>query len=365
MSWREYFTQELWGNSYERWATAATLTVAGYLVVGLARSLLLKRLRRIAPLTSNRWDDFFLIMVERTSHVFLFAVLLLLGIRSLVLPPVLASIISHVFTFIMFIQIGRWITAALNFYAKPYVTINSDQDAARATMMRSIFLLANIVVWIAVGIQILENWDIKISALVAGLGVGGIAVGLALQNVLVDVFASLAIVFDKPFVIGDSIGVGEDSGSVEYIGLKTTRLKSLTGEQLIFSNSDLLKNRIRNYKRQKERRVAFKIIATLDTPPEKLEKIPGMIKDSISQMQQIRFDRAHFSALSLSGFEHELVYIVTTADYNVHMNVQQAFLHQMVRKMNELGVKFSSNSTSITIGLSSEAEGKSNATARA
>ena len=362
MNWSEFFSQDLWGNSYERWATAAAILVAGYLMAGLGRTLLLKRLRRLAPLTANRWDDFFLIMAERTSHVFLFAVFLLLGIRSLVLPPTIASIIAHVFTFIVFIQIGRWLTAGLNFYAKPYVTINSDQDAARATMMRSIFLLANIVIWLAVGIQILDNWGVKISALVAGLGVGGIAVGLALQNILVDVFASLSIVFDKPFVIGDSIGVGDDSGSVEYIGLKTTRLKSLTGEQLIFSNSDLLKNRIRNYKRQQERRVAFKIISALETPPEKLEKIPGLIKDTITQMQQIRFDRAHFSALTPTGFEHELVYTVTTADYGVHMNVQQAFLHQLVRKMSELGVKFATNTTSINIFAP---EASPHATARA
>jgi small-conductance mechanosensitive channel len=164
---------------------------------------------------------------------------------------------------------------------------------------------------------------IDITALVAGLGVGGIAVALAAQNILGDLFASWSIVLDKPFLVGDFIIIDGYSGTVEHIGLKTTRLRSLTGEQLIFSNSDLLKCRIRNYKRMQERRIVFSFGVLYETPLEKLKEIPGIVKDIITSIENTRFDRAHFASYGNYSLNFEVVYYVLSSDYTVYMDIQQ------------------------------------------
>lgn len=170
----------------------------------------------------------------------------------------------------------------------------------------------------------LDNVGVNVTALVAGLGIGGIAVALAAQNVLGDLFASLAIVLDRPFVLGDSIAVDTFQGTVESIGVKTTRLRSLSGEELVFSNSDLLKGPIRNYKRMTERRVLFNVGVAYDTPRETVARIPGMLREIVESQSPVRVDRAHFKSLGDSALVFEVVYFVLTPDYSRYMDIQQA-----------------------------------------
>jgi small-conductance mechanosensitive channel len=180
---------------------------------------------------------------------------------------------------------------------------------------------------------------IEVDALIASLGIGGIAVALAAQNILGDLFASLSIVLDQPFVIGDSITVGEYVGTVEHIGLKSTRVRSLTGEQLIFSNSDLLNSRIRNYGRMEERRVSFTLGVTCQTPYEKLVEIPGMIQEIIAAQPQTRFGRAHFKAYGDFSLNFEIVYCMLTSDYDVFMDIQQGINLEILRRFAEEGIE--------------------------
>jgi small-conductance mechanosensitive channel len=178
-----------------------------------------------------------------------------------------------------------------------------------------------------------------VTALMAGLGVGGIAVALAIQSVLGDLFASLSIALDKPFVIGDFVIVGDFMGTVERVGLKTTRIRSLSGEQLVFSNSDLLSSRIRNYKRMEERRVPFVVGVTYQTPAAELEAIPGVVRDIIESTDSTRFDRAHFKGFGDSAYLFEFVYYVLSADYAVFMDIQQAINLGIVRQFAERGIE--------------------------
>lgn len=358
MDWPVFFSQSFLGNSYERWATALLILVSGYLVVALLRTLVLSRLRKLAPRTQLRWDDYLLLMVEKTSHPFLFAVFLYFALRTLKLPAEANSVISHVFVLIVFLQVGRWLSHSLRFYSEPYTVITTEHDAGRATTMRALFFLGNIVVWTAVALLILDNWGVKISALVAGLGIGGVAVALAVQNILGDLFASLSIVFDKPFVIGDFINVGGDMGSVEHIGLKTTRVKSLSGEQLIFSNSDLLRSRVRNFKRQQERRVVINFGVLYETPPEKLELIPTIIRQALEGEEKVRLERAHLSGFGDSALNYELVYWVTNPDFNLHMDIQQRFMMKVIRRLAAEGVEFAYPTRKIY--LDGKLEGKAN-----
>ncbi len=174
----------------------------------------------------------------------------------------------------------------------------------------------------------------------AGLGIGGIAVALAVQNILGDLFASLSIVLDKPFVIGDFIIVNEFLGTVEHIGLKTTRIRSLSGEQVIFSNADLLRSRIRNFKRMFERRVTFSIGVTYQTPSDKLERISALLKEIVVKQPKARFDRAHFKEFGDSALIYEVVYYVQNPDFNVYMDIQQAINIEIVRRFEEESIEF-------------------------
>jgi small-conductance mechanosensitive channel len=190
--------------------------------------------------------------------------------------------------------------------------------------MKALIFVIRLVLWSVVALLVLDNLGVDITALVAGLGVGGIAVALAVQNVLGDLFASLSIVLDKPFVNGDFIAIGDLVGNVEHVGLKTTRVRSLSGEQLVFSNADLLSSRIKNFGRMNERRIAFSIGVTYDTPRETLRQIPEMIKRAVESEDEARFDRSHFKEFGDSALMFETVYYVLVPDYAKYMDVQQA-----------------------------------------
>jgi len=194
--------------------------------------------------------------------------------------------------------------------------------------------------WSVVLLLALDNLGMDVTALVAGLGVGGIAVALAAQNILADLFASISIVLDKPFVLGDFVVLDGFAGSVEHVGLKTTRVRSLTGEQLIFSNTDLLGSRLRNYGRMRERRIVFSVGVTYGTSREKLDKIPGILREAVESVPKARFDRAHFKAFGPSSLDFEIVYWVTLPDYAVYMDSQQAINLRIFDRFAAEGIEF-------------------------
>jgi small-conductance mechanosensitive channel len=200
--------------------------------------------------------------------------------------------------------------------------------------------IARVALWSILLLMILDNLGFNITALVASLGIGGIAVALALQNILGDIFASLSIAIDKPFVIGDFIIVDDILGTVEYIGLKTTRLRSLDGEQIVFSNTDLLKSRIRNYKRMYERRVVFGFGIVYQASHEQLKKIPVMAREIIEGLEKTRFDRAHFKEYGESSLNFEVVYFVQDPDYNIYMDIQQSINLSLFERFASEGIEF-------------------------
>ncbi len=195
-------------------------------------------------------------------------------------------------------------------------------------------------VWTIVLLLLLGNLGVQITPLLAGLGVGGIAVALAAQNVLGDLFASLSIVLDKPFAVGDFLIIGDFLGTVEQVGIKTTRLRSLSGEQLVFSNNDLLNSRIRNYGRMYERRVLFSIGVTYQTPSEKLRRIPRIVREAVEAQDRVRFDRSHFKEYGDFALVFETVYYVLAADYNIYMDIQQAINLRIYEQFEAEGIEF-------------------------
>ncbi|MBW2686853.1 MAG: mechanosensitive ion channel family protein, partial [Deltaproteobacteria bacterium] len=296
----------------------------------------------------------------------LFIVSTFAGSIWLSLPDEVRSVFWKVTIVATIIQTGIWISTALQIWLENYR--KDETDGANRMTMNALSFLGRIALWALVLLLILDNlgvdvtalvaglgiggiWalvlllildnlGVDVTALVAGLGIGGIAIALAVQNVLSDLFASLSIVLDKPFIPGDFVVVGDMAGSVEHIGIKTTRIRSISGEQLIFSNADLLGSRIRNFGRMRERRVVFSLGVTYQTPADKLEGIPGMIRESIEAQDQVRFDRSHFASYGDSALNFETVYYVGSSDYATHMDILQAVNLAIYRKFASEGIEF-------------------------
>lgn len=275
---------------------------------------------------------------ERNLAIFLFAkalgaikatlaslaVIVLLAQR-LEWPDATLTWLQSSFVFFLALQVMISVNRALSGWGNRFSQEDLAEHGSRQTTMRMILFFGRLFVFTIGTLVVIDNFPgVEITALVASLGIGGIAVALALQNILSDIFASLTITLDKPFVLGDFIIVGDHLGAVENIGLKTTRIRSLSGEQLVFSNNDLLTSRIRNFKRMEERRVAFAIQVTYDTPVEKLKNVPPKIKEIIEALEHTRFDRAHFKAHGSHSLDFEIVYYIQGPDYNRYMDRQQA-----------------------------------------
>ena len=205
---------------------------------------------------------------------------------------------------------------------------------------RAILPVLKGVLWVITAVFLLDNFGFKITSILAGLGVAGVAVGLAAQAILGDLFSYFAILMDRPFQLGDFIIVGDYLGSVEHVGLKTSRLRSLDGEQIVMSNSDLTGSRVRNYGRMFRRRVLFRFGVVYQTPPDKLEAVPGMVREIVEAQGGASLDRAHFFRFGDSSLDYEVVYYVSSPDYNVYMDIQQAVCLGMIRRFAAEGIDF-------------------------
>jgi small-conductance mechanosensitive channel len=279
--------------------------------------------------------DFMLAVAERTLFPLLLVVSLYAGKGFLTFPAGVVSWIESGAVAAVVIQAAIWANALVTFWFNRYQRQYRNLDAARVTTLRAISLAARLLLIVIAAVLILDNLPgVEITALVAGLGIGGIAIALAVQNILSDLFASLSIILDKPFVLGDFIIVDAHMGSVEYIGLKTTRLRSLSGEQLVFPNNDLLQSRIRNFKRMAERRGVFDLHLTYQTPHEKLAAIPEWIADIVARQEPVRFDRAHFQGFGEYALRFEVVYFVLDPDFNRYMDIQQAINLGIIPELN-------------------------------
>ncbi len=310
-------------NASLAWLIAVSLATAVFALLLIARRVIVSRLSALSLRTSAQWDDIAVDVVRRTNTLFLLVVSVLAGASALSLPERASRALGIVAGLTILLQIGLWLTASARGLIERYRARRLEDDRNAATMFVAVGFLIQAVIWSAVLLVALSNLGVNITAFVASLGVGGVAIALATQNILGDLFSSLAIVLDKPFVIGDFIVVGDLKGTVEKVGLKTTRLKSLSGEQLIFSNADLLSSRVRNFGRMQERRILFRIGVTYQTPRSTLEQIPVMLRAAVESQSSVRFDRAHFASYGDFSLDFEVVYFVLSAEFNRYMDIQQ------------------------------------------
>jgi small-conductance mechanosensitive channel len=318
-----------WNNTVLTWLTALGIALAVTLVLIVVKKVVVHHLRILSVRTETRLDDIAVEALEATRLLTIAIMGLYAGSTFLDLPPAADLFAKRAAIVVGLIQAALWGNAALRGWLVQYHE-NRATEPGRATSAAALGFVARMVLWLVILLMILDNLGVNITTLVASLGVGGIAVALAVQNILGDLFASLSIVLDKPFVIGDFVIVDKYLGTVEHVGLKTTRIRSLGGEQLVFSNADLLKSRLQNMTRMSRRRVVFGISVTLDTPREKLAAIAPMLTEIVKAQQDATFDRAHFQGIGPSSMNFEVVYWVESPDYVRFMDIQQEVLLQII-----------------------------------
>ena len=340
MDLEEILRAELLGNTILAWAASFGLFLLVWAVLGIARRVVRKRLLGSVGDGSSPALQIARHVASQTHGWFLVLVAVYVGSRLLAQSTWTDTNIPQVVTVGLVIQLGLWATAGLTMFLSLRRARQLAADPSTVAAMDLVGFLMRLFVWTAVLLVLLDNLGVNVTTLIAGLGVGGVAVALAAQNILGDLFSSLSIVLDKPFVVGDFIIIGDYLGSVEHVGLKTTRVRSLSGEQLVFSNTDLLTSRIRNYGRMFERRVVGSFRVAYRTPAAKLRRVPAMIREIIESQDKVRFDRAHFQALGESALMFEYVYYVLSPDYNKYMDVQQNINLALFEQLAADGVEF-------------------------
>ncbi len=333
------YHSELAGNPLDQWLFAVGAATVLYLLLKLCFSVLERRVSSLSKKTATVADDLIAAALESTKSFVLLIASIWGGAQLLDLGELEMSV-DYALLIVVVLQLAIWANRMVSAYITFYTDARREDNPAAVSVVQGVSFLVRLVIWSIALLLVVDNLGYDVTALVAGLGISGIAVALALQNILGDLFASLSIVLDKPFVIGDFIIVGDLMGAVEKIGLKTTRVRSLSGEQLIFSNSDLLNSRVRNFKRMQERRVAFGFGVLYQTTPEQLEAIPPMVRELIESIDHTRFDRAHFKSFGASSYDFEVVYYVDSSDFNVYMDTQQAINLGICRGFAEREIDF-------------------------
>ena len=332
--------EDFLGNAPWRWLVAGAVALGILFVLLLLRRVARKQSARLAATPQEEFLEVPLHVASRTTAWFLVIASVFLGLQTLELPAKTARVLITLFTIAAFWQMGLWATTAVlaTLERKQHRALAADRAAAGSLAI--IGFIAKLTIWSLVVLLTLSNLGIQIQTLLAGLGIGGIAVALAAQNILGDLFASLSITLDRPFVIGDSLQVDDFSGTVEYIGVKSTRLRSVNGELIVMPNSNLVASRVRNLTRATERRVVFTISVGQDTPLAQLQKIAGLIRSLIESHPDVRFDRSHFAKIAAASFDFEAVYIVRTTDYNRHMDILQEINLKLIAAFEKEGIHF-------------------------
>ena len=338
----------IWDNSLLSWLKALISFIGIYLLLVIFIKLAKSRLKAILEKNAILPTTYILTFLVHTKNFFLLILSLYIASVWVFLSEKPSTYLNTIFMIALWFQVGIWV----NHLIIKFIDIRNHKETngEDKTTMNAVKTILRILLWSIVLILVIDNIPgVQITALITSLGIGGIAIGLALQNILGDLFASLSITLDKPFIINDLIQVDNHIGTVEKIGLKSTRVRSISGEQLIFSNSDLLNSRIQNFKRLERRRNLLKLGVLYQTTPEQLRKIPEIIKNNFSKYEDITLDRIHLSEFGDFSINYELVYWVESSDYSLHMDVKQKILLEIFDEFIKNEIEFAYPTQSIFI----------------
>ena len=335
----EFLNQTYWGNTVQAYLIALGIFIVGIIMVKILQKIVLLRLKKWAAKTETTLDDLLIKSIEKSIIPLLFFGIFYSAITSLTIVERVSKIIEIASLFIVTFFIVRFISSSIMF-TLTYFIKKQERGEEKARQLRGMTVLINIFVWVIGIVFLMDNLGFNISAVVAGLGIGGIAIALAAQAILGDLFSYFVIFFDRPFEVGDYITVQDKAGTVEYTGIKTTRIRALTGEQLVFSNTDLTNSRIHNFKKMQERRILFKLSVVYQTPATQLEEIPKIVRGIIEKHNDIRFERGHFASFGDFSLNFEFVYFVIGADYLKYMDTHQVINLEIFKEFERRGINF-------------------------
>jgi len=308
----DFLNQVFYGNSLLQWLLAAGAFSVTFFVLPSLRLFLLSRARKLRDVSDVIPIDLFLLLIRRTSRFFLVVVALYIAMLFLVLPARVDKLSSVVIVLAGWLQAAFWGVAAAGFFVeqRKAAAIAIGRSASERVVLDIGLFVARLVIFAIAALLALDNLGINITTLVAGLGIGGIAIALAVQTILGDLLASVSIMLDKPFEVGDWLRIDDIEGTVEHIGVKSTRLRSFGGEQIVMANADILKSRVRNLGRMPERRAQVAFGVAYETTPEKLELLPRLVEEVVSSVEGTRFQYCLFRTFGASSLDFELVYFV-------------------------------------------------------
>ena len=309
-------------NTFLSWLIALGIIIGSVIIVKTFKVVVIKRLNIWAMNTNTTWDNFIIEVLDKSILPILYITAFYFALLTLKIPENFDKIIHVAYMFAFTFFALKIISAVFKKFVYSFIE-RSEESESKQKQAGGLIAIVNIIIWICGIIFLVDNMGYNVTTLIAGLGVGGIAIALAAQAVLGDLFSYFVIFFDRPFEIGDFVQLGPDNGVIEYIGIKTTRIRTLSGEQLICSNTDLTNSRLRNYKRMEKRRIVFSLGVTYQTTLSQLSEIPKIVKEIIASKPQLQFDRGHFTGYGDFSLNFEFVYYVLDADYNLYMDNQQ------------------------------------------
>ncbi len=335
----DFWDNNYLGNSLLSWTITIGSITLGFLLINVFKKIALQWFKGWSRRTATTLDDFMVTAIEKSVIPISYFLIVYLLLTNLDLPEKVYHIIRIATLLAVTFFVLQLITKVIQYFVLGILKKQEDGDI-KQKQARGLLVIVKTTVWILGIVFLLGNLGYDITAIIAGLGIGGIAIALAAQTVLSDLFSYFVILFDRPFEIGDFIIIDDKMGIIEYIGIKTTRLRTLSGEQLICSNKDLTDSRVHNYKRMKKRRVVFSIRVTYQTPAEVLESIPQLVKEIIDKTNGVMYDRGHFSGFGEFSLDFEFVYYVLSSDYNAYMNAQQDILMNIYRSFKKKKIDF-------------------------
>jgi small-conductance mechanosensitive channel len=342
--------QIYWGNTVMAYVIAAGGILLAWLIIKIVKKIVFKRIEKFTGKTTNKYDDFLTGIIEKFIVPWLYIFANYSIIQQLNLHPRLDRVLDAAMAFVTMYFVVRLINFMIQLLITSHMRRRGETEE-RIKHLSGMLIVVKAFVWVIGLLTLARNFGFDVSTLLASLGVGGIAIALASQAILGDLFSYLVIFFDKPFEIGDAVTLSSDvSGTIEYIGIKTTRIRSVSGEQLVISNTNMTNATIRNWKRMEQRRVAFKLGVVYRTSYKQLQQIPSLVKAIVLEQQNVRFDRAHLQEYGNYSINFEIVYFITDPDYNLFMDTHQAVLFRIHEEFSKSGIEFAMPTQTLFIG---------------
>ncbi|MFW5704173.1 MAG: mechanosensitive ion channel family protein [Patescibacteria group bacterium] len=355
---QDFFQIVILHNTVLQYISAVLIFLVTFIVAKIFKSVILGKAKRFAQRTRMPYDDILIDVLDTVDGPFFTAVGLYVASIFLNIPKQVGNILLYIIIIISVMYTAKALQKMIVFFLNRFIDKKDDEHMIDMQVKSFVNTIASVIIWVLAGLVILQNIGFNVTTLLGGLGVMGIAVSFALQSILGDIFAYISIFFDKPFKIGDFIIVGGDMGVVEHIGIKTTRIKTLQGQELIMTNKELTESRVNNYKRMQRRRIVFTFGVTYETSSAKLKKIPELVKKAIEEVKDATFDRAHFYQYGDFSLNFEVVYYVESPDYNIYMDIQQNINFSLKDALEKQNIEFAYPTQTIYMGKTASSNNK-------